>query len=342
MIKQKLITFLILIFLFKSAYSQDCSVKLRDAENLFNAGIVEEVPPLLESCLVDGFTKAEEHSAYQIIIRSYLFDDKIELAEATMMEFLKKNPEYEILPTDNADFVYLFNKYKVTPVLQISANFGSNFTFMSIIDAQSVSGQPFPKDYSNENLSFATGLEAKIRLSEKFELGTGLDYSQITFRVTEPFLKYSIANSPETQVRIEVPILGYYFPKQYGGFSPYIKAGAAASMDISSIASQSSSNTDANNVIPKTGPDEKLTDSRQFIETIAIVGIGCRYKLPRSYIFVDISGRFGTLDQSKPGELTNSQWFYGVSDDRFRINNIRFNIGYTYIFYKPFKKEDKR
>ncbi len=320
--------------------AQDCAVKLRDAENLFNAGLVEQVPELLEACLESGFTKAEEHSAYQIIIRSYLYEDKIDMAEATMLEFLKKNPEYELSPTDNADFVYLFNKYEVKPVLQVSSKLGTNFTFMSIIEAQSVSGQPVPKDYSNENFSFAAGLEARIRLSEKFELGAGVDYSQVTFSVTESFLNYSTANSPETQLRIEIPLLGYYFPKQYGGFSPYVKAGVAASMNISSIASQSSSNTDANNAIPKIGPDEKLTDSRQFIEAVAIAGIGCRYKLPSSYIFVDVSGRFGTLDQSKPGELTNSQWFYGVSDDRFRINNIRFNIGYTYIFYKPIKKEE--
>ncbi len=340
MFRLRLIVLLLISGLSGVIIAQNCSVKLRDAENLFNAGLVEQVPALLEECLQSGFTKTEEHSAYQLIIRSYLYEDKIQLAEETMEEFLKKNPEYELSPTDNADFVYYFYKFKVKPVLQLSANMGSNFSFISVIESQSTSGVPGSKDYSNENFSFAAGLEARIRLSKKFEIGAGIDYSRVTFSATEPFLNYAVANSPETQTRLEIPLQGYFFPKQYGGFSPYIKVGAAASMNISTIAAQNSINTDANNPIPKIGPDENRTDSRQFVETIIIGGIGCKYKLPRSYVFIDVSGRFGTLDQAKAGELTNSEWFYGVTDDRFRINNIRFNIGYTFIFYKTSKIEE--
>ncbi len=168
MFRTTLITLIFGAALSQFSFAQeDCAVNLRDAENLFNAGQVGEVPELLAECLESGFTKAEEHSAYQLIIRSYLYADKIDLAEATMLEFLKKNPEYELSPTDNANFVYLFNKYHVKPVVQISANFGSNFTFISVTDEHSVSGNPVEKDYGNETFSFAAGLEAKIRLNQK-------------------------------------------------------------------------------------------------------------------------------------------------------------------------------
>ncbi|MEZ5000336.1 MAG: hypothetical protein R2727_06710 [Bacteroidales bacterium] len=43
-----------------------------------------------------------------------------------MLEFLGRTPEYEISPTDNADFVYLFNKYRVKPLLQIAINGTAN------------------------------------------------------------------------------------------------------------------------------------------------------------------------------------------------------------------------
>ena len=341
MFKARLIT-LLLFFAACGQFlvAQDCAVKLRDAENLFNAGLVEQVPELLAACLESGFTKAEEHSAYQIIIRSYLYEDKINMAEATMLEFLRKNPEYKLSPTDNADFVYLFNKYEVKPVVQLSANIGTNYTFISVIEENSTSGNPLSKDYGNETFSIAAGLEAKISFGEHFEFGAGIDYSQVTFSYKEPFLDFSEAYYPETQIRLEIPLRGYYYPLSFSGFSPYVSLGAAASFNVSTLASVSANNTDANNVIPHTGPDEDRTDSRHFLEPIIIGGIGCKYKLPRSYIFIDISARMGTLNQYKEGLPTNSEWFYYSTDDQFRINNLRFSLGYTYIFYKPSRKEE--
>ena len=318
---------------------QDCAVKLRDAENLFNAGLLEEVPGLLADCLESGFNKAEELSAYQLIIRSYLYEDKIELAEQTMLEFLKKNPEYELSPTDNADFVYLFNKFSVRPRLQLSANLGSNLTFVSLISEHSTSGTPQGKKYSNEQMSFAAGLEAKIRISPAFEVGTGLDYSQVSFSVSEDLLEYTTATSPERQTRLEVPVLAYWIPMEVKGFSPYARAGAAGSFNISTLASQSNDNIDVNSTGGKEGKDEDKTASRSFFEVQPVIGVGARYKLPRSYISFDISGRLATTNQAQPGDLKNSDWFYLISDDYFSINNIRFNIGYTFIFYKPEKIE---
>lgn len=342
MFKARLITLLLFFSLSgQFMFSQDCAVKLRDAENLFNAGLVEQVPGLLEACLESGFTKAEEHSAYQIIIRSYLYEDKIDMAEATMLEFLKKNPEYKLSPTDNADFVYLFNKYNVKPVVQLSGNIGTNYTFISVIEENSTSGNPQSKDYGNETFSVAAGLEAKFRLGKYFELGAGIDYSQVTFSYKEAFLDFSEAVYPETQIRLEIPVQGYYYPLTVSGFSPYVKLGAAASFNISTVASLSANNTDANNIIPHTGPDEDRTDSRHFLEPIVIGGIGCKYKLPRSYIFIDISARLGTLNQYKEGLPANSEWFYYSTDDQFRINNLRLSLGYTFIFYKPSKKEEQ-
>lgn len=320
-------------------FSQDCAVKLRDAENLFNAGLVEQVPELLAACLESGFTKAEEHSAYQIIIRSYLYEDKINMAEATMLEFLKKNPEYKISPTDNADFVYLFNKYDVKPVIQLSGNIGTNYTFISVIQENSTSGSPLSKDYGNETFSFAAGLEAKISFGKYFEFGAGIDYSQVTFSYKEPFLDFSETYYPETQIRLDIPLRGYYYPLSFSGLSPYVSLGAAASFNVSTVASVSANNTDVNNIIPHTGPDENRTESRHFLEPLLIGGIGCKYKLPMSYIFIDISARLGTLNQYKEGLPANSEWFYYSTDDQFRINNLRFSLGYTYIFYKPGRKE---
>ena len=122
---------IIVLFLFASAslYSQEagtCAENLKTAQSLFSKGQVEQIPSLLKDCLRSGFKKEEELTAYKLLIQTFLLNDKLDQADSTMYEFLKKNPEYQLSPTDHSSFVYLFNSFKVKPVVQISVHAGTN------------------------------------------------------------------------------------------------------------------------------------------------------------------------------------------------------------------------
>lgn len=331
----------LLLFLVNGAvYSQDCAVKLRDAENLFNAGRVEEVPGLLRECLASGFTKAEEMTAYQLIIRSYLFDDETEQAENTMLEFLKKNPEYEISPTDNADFVYLFNKFRVRPLIQLGISGGGVATIISGVETNSVAGTPVEGDYSNDKLSFTAGIEAIIRLSDKFELGAGVDYTELSFSYSELYLNFALNSYTEKQRHIEIPLQLYYIPRTFGIVFPYVKGGLGMALNMSTTSEVAQVNLDANNPIPHPASQVNRTDGRQSLDQFISAGLGCRIKLPRSYAFADISTRIGTRVQSKAGIPSDLEYFYGYTDDLFSLSSIRFSVGYIFIIYKPSKREE--
>jgi len=323
---------------------QDCAVKLREAENSFSQGRVEEVPGLLESCLESGFTREEELSAYKLIIRSYLFDDKTELAEQTMLEFLKRRPEYEISPTDNADFIYLLNQYRVRPVIQVGVHGGGLMTYVTGIgnegNRQSTSSIPVKPDYTNDQLTFTLGLDIRFKLGEKFELGIEADYSEISYRYNEDYLNFGLVDYFEKQQKIEASFMGYCVPKVFGRFSPYLKLGSGVGYNLATNANPLFEPIDVNNPAKRTGAAANRLSARIPLDAFIHPGAGVKFKLPSSYIFVDISSHISLRFQSFAANPDNEEYYYLYTDDRFVLNTLRFSAGYIFIFYKPEKLEE--
>lgn len=319
---------------------QDCAVKLRNAENQFNAGLVEDVPALLEQCLVSGFTDAEELSAYKLIIRSYLFDDKTDMAEKAMMEFLRKYPEYEISPTDHADFVYLFNKFIVKPVIHFGLHGGINLTYLLGKTSQSLSGNPGEINYYNDNFTIQAGADIRYKLNDRLEIGLEIDYSEVSFKKTEDFLDFGMVEYYEKQRRFESPVSLYYNPKQYGSFIPYIKGGAGIAFNLYTDSRSAFINKDINNPVPRTGENVNRIDLRNRLDFMVAAGIGCKYKRTKGYAFIDISTQMGIKNQIIAGIPENMEWYYFYTDDMFRLNTLRLSMGYVFIIYKPERMEE--
>ena len=63
-----------------------------------------------------------------MIVLSFLLDVKQFEEEKTMVEFLKKYPEYEIMPNDPIEFVYCFESYRTTSVFSFGLSAGFNIT----------------------------------------------------------------------------------------------------------------------------------------------------------------------------------------------------------------------
>ena len=105
----------ILVFFISTLYAQrSCLNTLREAKELYEQGLIDEIPDLLADCMESGFTRSQRIEAYKLIILAYLFDDDQFTAEKMMDEFLRKFPEYEIMPNDPVEFVYLLESYKTS------------------------------------------------------------------------------------------------------------------------------------------------------------------------------------------------------------------------------------
>ena len=86
--KYHLLAIWILIFACSITFGQkSCLNTLREAKDLYEQGLIDEIPDLLSGCMESGFTRAQRIEAYKIIILTYLFDDDQFAAEKMMDEF---------------------------------------------------------------------------------------------------------------------------------------------------------------------------------------------------------------------------------------------------------------
>ena len=141
------VIFLLLFSSFALAQQSDCAFKLEEAENLYETGIFDSIPAMLRACVIEGFDDDELVRAYKLLILTYLFEDYQEMAEFTMLKFLKKFPEYELKAIDQVEFKYLYNSYQTVPVYSIGVIAGVNYSFVRIIQPYSTSSE---SEYSGE------------------------------------------------------------------------------------------------------------------------------------------------------------------------------------------------
>jgi hypothetical protein len=335
-----------LCFLPILGYSQvtgSCAEKLKDAQTLFEKGQVEQVPSMLSECLKSGFTREESLSAYKLLIQSYIFEEKQDLADSTMLAFLKTNPEYQISPTDHSSFVHLYNNFKVKSVVQITLHFGTSLPFLTGITTRSASGEPVKPTYSSKALNLYGSLEARFVLTKKMDLSLEAGFSQLSFTRVESFLGYNSNKYIEIQQRIELPVTLTYNFRSFGKLTPFARFGFGPALTLSTSAKPTGTPIDVNNLIGQTGSDLDRKTSRISMDLFSQVGGGVKFKTRGGYLSAEIRSNLGFFDQTirvedaATGELGN---FYHQVDDDFHLNAVNFSIGYTRIFYKPSKRKE--
>jgi hypothetical protein len=339
-----LLSFVLLGFLPVLAYTQEsgsCAEKLKNAQSLFVKGQVEQVPSMLSECLKSGFNREESLSAYKLIIQAYLLEDNLEMADSTMLTFLKKNPEYQISPTDHSSFVHLFNNFTVKPVVQISVHLGSNVPFLTFINRNSVSSEQVKSNYSVPLVNLYISVEAKFKLGNKTELNFEPGYSQLSFTNTEKILGIGTTSYTESQKRLEFPVSATYSFKTFGKFTLYGRLGAGPAISMGTTATPDFGPADLNGT-GHTGSDIVKDASRISFDLFAQTGAGLKFKTRGGFIFTELRSNFGFFNQTKNAGLSAEEqelgFYYYHTDDDFNINALNFTIGYTQIFYKPSKK----
>jgi hypothetical protein len=345
LMKLYIISFVVLSLVPLSGFSQEegsCAEKLKTAQSLFDKGKVEQVPSMISECLRSGFTREESLTAYKLIIQSYLFEEKQTLADSTMMEFLKKNPEYQLSPTDHSSFVRLFNTFKVKPIVQISFHIGTNVPFLTGITERNVSGEPTKSTYSSEFINLYASLEAKFEINKKMEVNIEAAYSKLSFTNVEEFPGVGTTTYAEKQNRLEIPVSLTYNFKGFGKFTPYVRLGFGPSFLLGTEATAEQKPV-APNGDSKPQSNINRDASRISLDFFGQAGAGIKYKTRGGFFFTELRTNLGFLDQSigkgSTPEEQDLAWYYTYADDDFRLNSVNFTVGYTQIFYKPSKRK---
>jgi hypothetical protein len=327
----------------------ECSTKIQDAQKLYEQGMIEEIPQMLAPCMQDGFTRTQIIEAYKLIILSYLFDDNQFEAEKTMVEFLKKFPEYEIMPNDPVEFVYLFESYRTTSIFSFGFTAGFNLTDPRIIEPYSVYDQSNVSQKNTMKPGFQFGIGLGRYISRRMFLNLELKFSENRYgfkdevRTSLPGLNgISSVTYSEKLYKLIMPLsVSYEFSAKKklhyflrGGFS------VASITGVTGTATRQFAEESA----PVPGETSDLSKYRKNIMYAGIAGAGIRYKVPHGVLTAELRVSIGLNNIVNPDtRFDNMQQIMKSyhEDDNFATNTFSFSAGYYFSFYKPKKQADK-
>lgn len=326
--------FLILSFsVFILSGQEDCSSKLVEAQRLYRQGLIEDIPQLLQPCIESGFTRAQRNEAYKILILAYLFDGNQYNAENTMIDFLKKNPEYEVMPNDPVEFISLFETFRTMSVFSFGLNFGPNLTNPRIIEPYTQGDVNHTESRNITGVGYQAGLSMNRYIARRVFLNLGINIVHNSYKFVEEQTQAvagqeSVTTSlKESLDRYEIPLsIGYEF--EHRNFNSFIRAGASISKIFHAAG------------LPETDAiqaEENMTDNREDILYMCHAGAGIKYKIPRGYLIFDARYHYGINNIVIPDTRYDLE-LRGHVDDDFSLHSVTFSFGYYFSFYQPRKR----
>jgi len=335
-------------FINTSLYGQgDCATKIQEAQKYYDQGMIEEIPKMLAPCLADGFTRGQKIEAYKLIILSYLFDDDQFEAERTMLEFLKKYPEYEIMPNDPIEFVYLFESYRTTSVYSFGLTAGFNLTDPRIIEPFTTFDLNKAALKNTMRPGFQVGVGVGRYIGHKMLLNLEFLFASNQYKFSDEISmpltgggKNGINSVTYTEklYKTEFPIT-FVYEFNIKKVNYFVRAGFSAANIISATGQPSRKYLE--DLQPLTGEYQDISIYRKNMLYSGIIGAGIRYKVPRGVVTVGFRANLGLnnivrSDKRYDNQELSSRFYY--LDDDFSLNTLSLSAGYYFSFYKPKKQ----
>lgn len=329
------------------AFSQEddkCLNKLKKAQELFESGLIEEIPFMLDSCLKDGFNKEQTIQAYRLLIQVFLFDYNQEKAEKAMHNLLSEFPEYEIQSNDPVEFVNLYKQFQTRPRYSISINSGLNISDVSVTEQYSTGNiNKLKPAYKSDGIKAGARLSFEKYIASKMWITLGIGYTFAGYQVEEKmnFNRELLSFSEEMQF-LQMPLYLNYSFGNSKKFAPYIFAGGKFSYLLKSHGEINRRSLDASSTSTDlSGVAQDITSTRMRENYSVMGGIGFRYKISSGYLRVNLFYSKGMSDYIKKGARFNNSenlFYYNFIDDKIRLNYYSLSVGYSYIFYRTQKK----
>ena len=332
---------LILILVFFGSFDlnaqENCSLNLMKAQKLYEDGVIEQIPQILQPCINEGFTNDERVQAMKLIILSYLFDNNEKEAENTMLIFIKNFPDYECLATDQAEFIQLFKTYQKIPTYAIGAMVGSNLSLVHPTNLFGTNGEV--GEYTSNGMGFQGGISYRKYYSPKYELNIEALFSSNSYQFVNSNLSGgNKVTFSEKQSYIQLPITGIYNPKTFGDFSPFLRGGLNFGFLISSNADIKRENSALNISVSESGTD--WYSHRNTFQLFGVLGCGVTYNLKNSFLVLDLRYNLGFMNQvNNANRNTNQDLFfkYLYNENEFKLNSFAISISYYFRFFKTQK-----
>src|SRR4030042_3264942 len=334
-----LLLFALSLCLSFSVHSQPthCLQRLADSESLFQTGIFEDIPDILEDCL-RSYEQPEKLRALKLLVLSRYMNDDITGAEETMHQLLKEFPQFKPDINDPVDFQYIFHTFTVKRLISVGIFAGSETAWGIITEPWS----PFADEYlyAPGFPGYAVGPQINFHITKNLVINSQPALSSYKFRIhyESPINGILDLKQQEQQMLIELP-LNIQFEFLKSRVKPYFKLGGTVGLLMSSHTKSNIERYDpVNNEITFTSGDIRNdnTEFRNNLFFFAGGGIGMNIELNKSRFFVEINYCQSLNEMLKKDAKRYDQsslWTEGWFDSDFRINKASLRAGFVKSFY---------
>ena len=318
------------------AQNQDCLTKLDGAETLFNNGIFEEVPPLLEDCM-DLYDEADKKKAYRLIILAYYMNDDIPAAEESMYLLLKEFPDFKPAANDLVDFQYIYNSFEVRKSLDVGITLGPAWTDGRIMQPFSLFSEKF--SYRPNGPGFFAAAYLDIPVNEVFSINTEPGYMLAKYKLhyKSPINGIVAIEQSETNSLIQLPVYGKATFLQ-GKVQLYAKAGFMLGYMASSEIQSSFERYNAQAVLQYSSEIIRQ-DHLAFRNRLYYFlggGAGMKFNFKKTYLFTEVDYHISLNKTLKEGTNRYEQpnmWTYAWIDSDFGLTHISVRVGIAMSIY---------
>ena len=333
------------------AQDEDCSSKLRQAQKVYDDGVLEAVEPLLSQCIEgEGFTKSELVDAHKLLMLVGLFEDNFAMAEKNMTALLKANPDFVPKASDPFELKDLYDKFRTDPVFTIGLKVGLNIGYATMSEYSSVGAT------DNSEINFVdgyngTGFQAGLSYNHRINKGLYVNFDPRILIINHRMEEIVGADSTILVIKNEANSLlsgdfGLSYDFRYRQpFKIYIEAGISGSYLLRSSTRMEKRYNDGSGLSVQesevdllgtsSNSDYEFPENRQRTMLGFYYGAGIKYKLGNGHFLFGIRHLIGqsniTADRYNPALY--GKYDYVLKD--ISLNSVMFNIGYVQSIYMP-------
>lgn len=310
------------------AQMDTCITNLKNAGTEYDNGNYDQAITLLNNTLKRcPLSKQDQLQVSKLLILCYLSIDDLEAADNTAAAIMKIDPNFTTDKfKDDPRLSSLFAKYKPEPKLAVAISGGANWPVIDVVQSYSIvhadDAEGLDSYSSKPGYQFHAAVEKRVFKSLWAEVD--FQFRSTNYHHTLDSVQNSTIHYSENLTSFDFPVsVKYYFLQ--GTIKPYLEAG----IDFSFLS----------RALSTTSLDDQtdLVDRTAFRNKTSIGyfgGAGLRYSTKafgvfgniRYILFPDLVNKEGT----RYADDINLYKYYYVDDD-FKMNNLQFNIGISYI-----------
>lgn len=310
----------------------DCAQSIIQAERAYYTGRFNEVQTLLATCLTNGFSIGQTTEAYRLIALSSIFSRNVDRADSALLLMLKNNPQYEFAAEDPPEFKKRIERFKIHPLLEITANLGLAQPFFKVTDVYNSRVLPATATYDGKAGAYY-GLAAAYYFTKNISVRLGYEWQHYSFTArNEDIVSTGLLTETQSLSQWQTAI-GYNFIfrkvslQAYAGVSystlqkadGYLVLDRKNSSDEIDFSYSNLSQRTKNQMRPLFELKVNVPQKNKWM-----FGLSVRYEVGIQNM-TNADNRF-----SDPGRATRLEW---VEDD-FKSSTLIVSLGISKLFYR--------